>query len=75
MLRERPLSQLHFAQLIQLATGTRGNRHSSRRGARTCALMVTYFDFSGLDEDSVSMAITMERNEGDLPRQQVLATY
>ena len=35
----------------------------------------THFDFGGLDEDPVSMAITMERNEGDLPRQQVLATY
>ena len=37
--------------------------------------MVTDFDFRELDEDSVSMAITMERNEGDIPRQQVLATY
>ena len=40
MLRERPLSQLHFAQLIQLATGTRGNRYSPRRGVCPCFLMI-----------------------------------
>ena len=37
--------------------------------------MVAYFDFGGLDEDLLSMALQVEWDEGYLPGQQVLAAY
>ena len=77
MLREC-LARCHrLLVLTYLAVGPRGYRHPPRRGTVRCDYLKTSHSdrLRGVDKDPLSVAIRMERDEGHLPGQQVLAAY